>query len=461
MSGCSRRSATVRPGARVEGARVPAGRFSFNVKGGRCEACQGDGIMQDRDAVPAGRVRAVRGLQRQALQPRDAGDQVQRVVDRRRARDDRRRGAGRSSRTCPSIAIKLQTLVDVGLGYIQLGPARDDAVRRRGAAGQARDRAPGAATGRTMYILDEPTTGLHFADVERLLGVLARLVDAGNTVVVIEHNLDVIKTADWVIDLGPGGRRRRRPDRGHRHARGRRREPRQLYRPAPGPAPASAARAPHGGPSARKKSLAAARRSQRKPSERRLLRLFTRRLGHPGQSAVAIAARNTPHSARASPAQPRDRQHLLQRRRLPPRQVVQHRVAEHDVRRHVLRVSQRSPQRPQALEQRGSSPARSSTGAARQDGVRHDGSGSRPPRAADRAAKTARPASGRGTRRTLSRTGRSARRSSATSAWCRQPLRSSWSEQPDRARARLGAQLRVLDPIEERVVSRSRPPTSR
>ena len=100
----------------------------------------------------------------------------------------------------------LDALHEAGLGYLTLGPVEHHALRRRGPARQAGGRArPRRPTGRTLYILDEPTTGLHFADVDRLLGVLHRLADLGNTVVVIEHNLDVIATADWVIDLGPGG----------------------------------------------------------------------------------------------------------------------------------------------------------------------------------------------------------------------------------------------------------------
>ena len=112
----------------------------------------------------------------------------------------------------PPIANKLRTLQDVGLGYIELGQSATTLSRRRGAAREAGARScRKRGTGRTLYILDEPTTGLHFEDTRKLLDVLNKLVDQGNTVVVIEHNLDVIKSADYVIDLGPGGRRRRRP----------------------------------------------------------------------------------------------------------------------------------------------------------------------------------------------------------------------------------------------------------
>ena len=124
----------------------------------------------------------------------------------------------------PKVAAKLQTLYDVGLGYVHLGqPATTlsggEAQRVKLATELSR-----RATGRTLYVLDEPTTGLHFADVEKLLQVLHRLVDTGNTVLVIEHNLDVIKTADWIVDLGPEGRRPRRPHHRRGHARAGRRE---------------------------------------------------------------------------------------------------------------------------------------------------------------------------------------------------------------------------------------------
>jgi excinuclease ABC subunit A len=110
-----------------------------------------------------------------------------------------------SSPPCPPSATSWRRCSAVGLGYIQGRPAGDDALGRRGAARQARQGTLARATGRTLYILDEPTTGLHFHDVAKLLEVLHELVDQGNTVVVIEHNLEVIKTADWIIDLGPEG----------------------------------------------------------------------------------------------------------------------------------------------------------------------------------------------------------------------------------------------------------------
>ncbi len=191
-------------GAGGAAARLPAGTLLLQRQGRALRGLQGRGTDQNRDELPARCLRHLRDVQGAALQPRGAGDSLQGQDDRRRARYDRRGGAEFFS-AIPSIANKLKTLNDVGLGYIRLGqPATTlsggEAQRIKLATELSR-----RATGRTMYILDEPTTGLHFADVERLLGVLQRLVDAGNTVVVIEHNLDVIKSADWIIDLGPEG----------------------------------------------------------------------------------------------------------------------------------------------------------------------------------------------------------------------------------------------------------------
>ena len=157
-----------------------------------------------RDALPARRLRHLRSLRRQALQSRHAGDSVQGQEHRRGAQHDGAR-RGRVPRPVPPIRQKLETLRDVGLDYIHLGQSATtlsggEAQRIKLAKELAR-----RATGRTLYILDEPTTGLHFDDIKRLLGVLGRLADTGNTVVVIEHNLDVIKTADYIIDLGPEG----------------------------------------------------------------------------------------------------------------------------------------------------------------------------------------------------------------------------------------------------------------
>ncbi|MBQ0714885.1 excinuclease ABC subunit UvrA [Paraperlucidibaca wandonensis] len=180
------------------------GRFSFNVKGGRCEACQGDGVIKvEMHFLPDVYVSCdtCKGLRynRETLDVRYKNKTITEVlgmtVEVAREFFD----------AIPALARKLQTLIDVGLSYITLGQA---ATTLSGGEAQrvklARELSK-RDTGRTLYILDEPTTGLHFYDIEQLLGVLHRLRDAGNTVVVIEHNLDVIKTADWVLDLGPEG----------------------------------------------------------------------------------------------------------------------------------------------------------------------------------------------------------------------------------------------------------------
>ena len=180
------------------------GRFSFNVKGGRCENCKGDGILKIEMQflpdvyVPCEVCRGQR-YNREALEIHYRGHSIADVLEMTAEEALEVFHAGAPVRN------KLQTLVDVGLGYIRLGqPATTlsggEAQRVKLATELSR-----RATGRTVYILDEPTTGLHFADVEKLLQVLHRLVDTGNTVIVIEHNLDVIKTADWIIDLGPEG----------------------------------------------------------------------------------------------------------------------------------------------------------------------------------------------------------------------------------------------------------------
>ncbi|MBF6589608.1 MAG: excinuclease ABC subunit UvrA, partial [Ktedonobacterales bacterium] len=190
------------PEARLRG-YLP-GRFSFNVKGGRCEVCKGEGILTiEMNFLPDVYVtcEACKGKRynREALEIHYKGKTISEVLEMTVEE------ALGFFEPVPSIANKLSTLNDVGLGYIRLGqPATTlsggEAQRIKLATELSR-----RATGRTMYILDEPTTGLHFADVERLLLVLRRLVDAGNTVVVIEHNLDIIKSADWLIDLGPEG----------------------------------------------------------------------------------------------------------------------------------------------------------------------------------------------------------------------------------------------------------------
>jgi excinuclease ABC subunit A len=190
------------PEAKMRGYK--SGRFSFNVKGGRCEACQGAGIIQIEmqflpDVYVPCEICHGQRYNRETLEIQYKGSNIAQVLDM--TVDE----AQRFLQNIPKIRTKLETLHDVGLGYIRLGqPATTlsggEAQRIKLAKELSRH-----ATGRTLYILDEPTVGLHAADVQRLLEVLGRLVDAGNTIVVIEHNLDVIKSADWVIDLGPDG----------------------------------------------------------------------------------------------------------------------------------------------------------------------------------------------------------------------------------------------------------------
>jgi len=188
--------------ARVRG-YLP-GRFSFNVKGGRCEACSGDGTIKIEmhflpDVyVPCEVCKGAR-YNRDTLDIMFKGKSIAEVLDLSCEE------ASEFFANQPTIARHMQTLVDVGLGYVRLGqPAPTlsggEAQRVKLSAELAK-----RSTGHTIYILDEPTTGLHFEDIRRLLTVLTRLVDQGNTVLVIEHNLDVIKTADWIVDLGPEG----------------------------------------------------------------------------------------------------------------------------------------------------------------------------------------------------------------------------------------------------------------
>ena len=181
-----------------------AGRFSFNVKGGRCEACQGDGLIKVEmhflpDVYVPCDVCQGQRYNRETLEVRWRGKNIHEVLEMNVEE------ALRLFQNVPGVGSRLQTLMDVGLSYIKLGQS---ATTLSGGEAQrvklARELAK-RATGRTLYILDEPTTGLHFHDVAQLLDVLHRLRDEGNTVVVIEHNLDVIKTADWIIDLGPEG----------------------------------------------------------------------------------------------------------------------------------------------------------------------------------------------------------------------------------------------------------------
>lgn len=180
------------------------GRFSFNVKGGRCEACQGDGVIKVEmhflpDVYVACDVCKGKRYNRETLEVKYKGKTITEVLDMTIEE------AHAFFESIPALARKLQTLMDVGLSYIRLGQS---ATTLSGGEAQrvklARELSK-RDTGKTLYILDEPTTGLHFADIQQLLDVLHRLRDHGNTVVVIEHNLDVIKTADWLVDLGPEG----------------------------------------------------------------------------------------------------------------------------------------------------------------------------------------------------------------------------------------------------------------
>jgi excinuclease ABC subunit A len=190
------------PAARVRG--YDAGRFSFNVKGGRCEACEGDGMKKIEmhflaDVYVECEICRGRRYNRETLEVTYKGKNIADILDM--TVDE----ASRFFRNIPGVADKLLSLEDVGLGYLHLGQSATtlsggEAQRIKLAAELAKK-----ATGRTIYILDEPTTGLHFADIHKLLEVLMKLRDAGNTLVVIEHNLEVIKCADWILDLGPEG----------------------------------------------------------------------------------------------------------------------------------------------------------------------------------------------------------------------------------------------------------------
>ena len=190
------------PASRVRG--YDGGRFSFNVKGGRCEACEGDGVKRIEmhflaDVFVECELCHGRRYNRETLEVTYKGNNIADILDM--TVDD----AHRFFRNVPQVADKLLALEDVGLGYVRLGQSGatlsgGEAQRIKLAAELARK-----ATGRTVYILDEPTTGLHFADIQKLLEVLLKLRDAGNTLIIIEHNLEVLKCADWILDLGPEG----------------------------------------------------------------------------------------------------------------------------------------------------------------------------------------------------------------------------------------------------------------
>jgi excinuclease ABC subunit A len=190
------------PESRVRG--YGPGRFSFNVKGGRCENCKGDGILKIEmqflpDVYVTCEVCKGKRYNREALEIHFKGKSIAEVLEMTIAE------ALEFFSAVPNVKAKLQTLNDVGLGYVHLGQPATTLSGGEAQRVKLSTELSRRATGRTLYVLDEPTTGLHFADVEKLLEVLHRLVEGGNTVLVIEHNLDVIKTADWIIDLGPAG----------------------------------------------------------------------------------------------------------------------------------------------------------------------------------------------------------------------------------------------------------------
>jgi excinuclease ABC subunit A len=190
------------PESRIRGYKP--GRFSFNVKGGRCEACQGAGTIRMEmhflpDVYIPCDVCKGRRYGRETLdityREKSIADVLSMTIDE----------ALRLFENIPSVRRKLQTVADVGLGYITLGQSATTLSGGEAQRVKLSAELNKVSTGRTVYILDEPTTGLHYADVQKLLDVIHRLVDLGNTILVIEHNLEVIKTADYIIDLGPGG----------------------------------------------------------------------------------------------------------------------------------------------------------------------------------------------------------------------------------------------------------------
>jgi len=190
------------PEAKLRG--YSAGRFSFNVKGGRCENCRGDGIIKIEmhflpDVYVPCEICKGKRYNREALEIHYKGKTISDILDMTCDQ------ALEFFANIPAIARKLQTLVDVGIGYISLGQSATTLSGGEAQRIKLSSELSRRPTGRTLYILDEPTTGLHMADVDKLLHMLHALVDAGNSMIVIEHNLDVVKNADWVIDMGPEG----------------------------------------------------------------------------------------------------------------------------------------------------------------------------------------------------------------------------------------------------------------
>jgi excinuclease ABC subunit A len=182
------------------------GRFSFNVKGGRCENCQGDGTIKIEmnflpDVYVPCEICHGHRYNEQTLEVHYKGKTISEVLEMPVAE------ALEFFEAIPPIARHLKTLNDVGLGYVRLGQSATTLSGGEAQRVKLASELQRRSTGRTVYVLDEPTTGLHFEDIRKLLGVLGRLVDSGNSVIVIEHNLDVIKTADWIVDMGPEGGR--------------------------------------------------------------------------------------------------------------------------------------------------------------------------------------------------------------------------------------------------------------
>jgi excinuclease ABC subunit A len=190
------------PDAKIRG--YQQGRFSFNVKGGRCESCRGDGVLKIEmhflpDVYVPCEICKGKRYNRETLEVKYKGKSIADILQMNIEE------AVEFFKAIPKIHRKLETLLEVGLGYIRMGQPATTLSGGEAQRVKLASELSKRSTGSTLYILDEPTTGLHFEDVRRLLAVLHRLVDQGNTVLVIEHNLDVIKTADWVIDLGPEG----------------------------------------------------------------------------------------------------------------------------------------------------------------------------------------------------------------------------------------------------------------